>query len=116
MNLLNLTTRQQNIWSSLASNFKEAEGAMNKMQNSGGALTSAYETYMNTTQAHLDQLKASFTDLSKSIFDSESTKEILDFGSGIIQFLSNLIDKFGALSVAIAGVGIYKFIKNFDKP
>lgn len=87
---------------------------MDSMTDSAGTLSSAYETYMNTTQAHIDQFKASFTELSMTIFDSESTKEVIDFLNGVIQFLNSIIQHFGLLSTAIAGVGIYKFIKNFD--
>ncbi len=109
-----LQTRQQNIFSSLVTQFKEAEGSMTSMTDSAGALSSAYDVYMNTTQAHIDQLKASFTELSMTIFDSESTKGVIDFLNSVIQFLNNIIKDFGLLSTAIAGVGIYKFIKNFD--
>ena len=87
---------------------------MASMTESAGALSTAYDTYMNTTQAHIDQFKASFTDLSMTIFDSESTKGVIDFLNSIIQFLNDIIQHFGLLSTAIAGVGIYKFIKNFS--
>lgn len=107
-------TRQQNVFSSLIGSFKEAEGSMTSMTDSAGALSSAYDVYMNTTQAHIDQLKASFTELSMTIFDSESTKGVIDFLNSVIQFLNTIIEHFGLLSTAIAGVGIYKFIKNFD--
>lgn len=95
--------------------FKEAEGAMSSMTDSAGTLSSAYDTYMNTTQAHIDQFKASFTDLSMTIFDSKATKEVIDFFKIVVQFLNGIIKNIGLLSTAIAGVGIYKFIKNFGK-
>ena len=107
-------TRQQNVFTSLVKQFQEAEGSMTSMTDSAGALSSAYDVYMNTTQAHIDQLKASFTELSMTIFDSESTKGVIDFLNSVIQFLNTIIEHFGLLSTAIAGVGIYKFIKNFD--
>lgn len=88
---------------------------MTSMTDSAGALSSAYDVYMNTTQAHIDQLKASFTDLSMTIFDSEATKEVVDFLKLVIQFLNGIIKNIGLLSTAIAGIGIYKFIKNFGK-
>lgn len=87
---------------------------MASMTESAGALSTAYGTYMETTQAHVDQLKASFTDLSMTIFDSESTKDVIDFLKLVIQFLNGIIKHIGLLSTAIVGIGIYKFIKNFS--
>lgn len=107
--------RQQNVLFSILNSFNEAEGAMESMTDSAGALSTAYGTYMDTTQAHIDQLKASFTDLSMTIFDSKATKEVVDFLKLVIQFLNGIIKHIGLLSTAIVGIGIYKFIKNFGK-
>lgn len=94
--------------------FKEAEGSMVSMTDSAGALSTAYGTYMETTQAHVDQLKASFTDLSMTIFDSESTKDVIDFLNSVVQSVNEIIQHIGLLSATIAGAGIYKAIKKIS--
>lgn len=83
-------TRQQNIFSSLVKNFKEASGAMDAMDKSAGALASAYGTHMDTIQGHIDKLSAAFQDLSQHALESGVFKGMVDFAKVIV----NIVDAF----------------------
>lgn len=107
-------TRQQAVFYSIIEQFQEASGAIDAMSNSAGALSDAYATYLDSTQAHINQFKASFQDLGSDIFTSDSLKAVIDTGATIVKILDILIEKFGALGVVLTTVGIVKFIKNFD--
>ena len=50
--------RQQSVFYSLVEQFQEASGAMDDMANSAGTLQESYDTYMESTTAHINQFKA----------------------------------------------------------
>lgn len=115
MTLLNTLTRQQAVFYSLIGQFQEASGAMDSMANSAGALTDAYSIYLDTTQAHINQFKATFQDFGSDVFNSDTLKGFVDLGTGIISILDKLVEQFGALGVALPIAGIVAFKKNFDR-
>lgn len=88
---------------------------MDSMSDSAGALTDAYSVYMDTTQAHINQFKATFQDLGSDIFQSDTLKTFVDTGANILKTLDSLIEKFGVLGTVLPIVGIIKFIKNFGR-
>lgn len=99
--------RQQSIFSAVVSGFQEASGAMEAMENSVGSLSSAYDEYLESTQAHLDQFQAKFQDFGQSLFDSSSMSEIIDLGSGIMDvvlIIGKLIEGIGGLKAMIIGL------------
>ena len=53
-------TRIQSIFYSIVGQFKEASGAMEKMTNSAGELSRANSKYLETAEAHINQLEVSF--------------------------------------------------------
>ena len=100
-------TRQQAIFYSIIENFQEASGAMESMTDSAGALSEAYDTYLNSAQAHIDQFKASFQALSANIVDSDLIKWVVDFGAGILDLVNNIVkvvDKLGGLKTVLYSV------------
>lgn len=108
-------TRQQSVFYSLIEQFQEASGAMDAMANSAGELSGAYSVYLDTTQAHINQFKATFQDLGSDVFQSDTLKGFVDTGAGILKVLDALIEKFGVFGTALPIVGIIKFKKNFDQ-
>ena len=98
--------RQQNVFFSIVEQFQEATKAMDAMQNSTGALSSAYGEYMDSIQAHTDMFKASFQSLSQSLIDSEAAKSITDFGTKALTLftkLNDVISPLGGLLPIIVG-------------
>lgn len=104
-------TRQQDIFYSIINNFREAEEAYGEMvNNSTGALDTAYSTYMNSATAHINQFKAAFQELSANFIDSKLVADAADIGSFFVKALNwvtQLLNKVGGLKtllIAIAGV------------
>ena len=97
-------TRQQAIFSSLIGQFKEASGSMEAMSNSAGELRNSYSTYMKSAEAHINQLKASFESLSKSMFESDSIKVFIDALSGVLSVLDKITQTLGGIPTIITGI------------
>ena len=108
-------TRQQDVLNSLLSNFKEATGAMERMQTSQGALTQAYDIYMQSITAHINQFKAAFNGLGISVIGAltPAINAIIDIGAGILNAASLLTNALGpalkivgvVLGTAVSGIG-----------
>ena len=90
-------TRQQDVFYSIINNFKEAEEAVNSMVDSTGELEAAYSIRMDSIQARIDRFKAAFATLGTDIYNSDMLKGIIDFGTGLITILDNVLVKTGAL-------------------
>lgn len=108
-------TRQQNIFSSVITQFKDAEGAMERMTDSAGELEEAYGIYLDSIQAHVNQLKAAYDELARDFVNSGLAKFIIDAATGIISVLDKLVNKIGAVGTIAAGAGITLLIANFGK-
>ena len=109
-------TRQQAVFYSIIEQFKEASGAMDAMTGSAGALDRAYSTYLDSTQAHINQLKAKFEELSTSVMDSNSTKAFIDALGTILDRLNDIVNVTGAIPPLLATIsGYLSFKKNFGR-
>ena len=98
-------TRQQNIFASLMTQFSTAEDAVEQMKDSAGELQEAYNIRMESIQAHINQLKAAFDELSMKVVNSDLAKGAIDIVTKIIEGLTSLIDKIGGVGVALAALG-----------
>lgn len=108
--------RQQNVFGSLLSQFKEAEGVMAALPNAGGAMAEAYTTYSDSVEAAVNRIDTAFQSLSTTLVSSGAATGFIDFGAGVVNVLNGIVSAIGPLSTAIAGFGIYKLIKNFGEP
>lgn len=77
---------------------------MEAMANSSGELRESYSTYMESAAAHINQLKASFEGLAKSMFDSDSIKSVADMLSGMLSFIDNIVKLIGGVPTLITGI------------
>ena len=89
-------------------NIADAQGAYTDAMNSAGVATEANNMYMDTANAHLQQLKASFQELSADAINSTLIKNVLDFGRTTIEVIDKLIDKLGPLQTLLLGIGAIK--------
>ena len=108
-------TRQQNVFSSLITQFQEAEGAMDSMQDSAGELEEAYGIYLDSIEAHTKTLKAAFDELSRDFVDSSFAKGVIDLLTGIVEALDLVVNKIGILGTLISAGGLVLLIKNLEK-
>lgn len=84
--------------------FQEASGAMEAMANSSGELRESYATYMESAEAHINQLKAAFESLAQSIFNSDSIKSVVDMLAGLLTTLDNIVKTIGGVPTIITGI------------
>ena len=112
-------TRQQNIFYSLVENFAEASNAMTLMSGSIGAMQSAYDVFLTSTTAHINQFKAAFSELSTDLIDTGIMNLFIDIGRILVEIADgavNLTKVFGPLSsvvTAFAGYKVVSGIKSF---
>lgn len=106
--------RQGNVFSSLMSNFDIAREVLDTSENSEGSALSEHEKWLESLEAKVNQFKAAWQDLSQTILDDEGLGSLIDAGTTLLNVLNWIIDTFGMLNIAIAGVGIYALVKNFD--
>lgn len=116
-------TRQQNVFGSIVTQFREAENAIDAMKNSAGALDEAYQIRMQSIQAHVDTMKAAFDELSMTFINSDFAKESIDFLTSVLEILTAILGPLGKIigflgplgTLGTAG-GIGLLIKNFGRP
>jgi DNA repair exonuclease SbcCD ATPase subunit len=93
-------------------NIKDAQNAYTDAMNSAGVSMEANNIYMETTEAHVGQLKASFQELSVDVFNSDFMKGFVDSARGAVEILDTLIEKLGVVGTvalgALGGMGIAK--------
>ena len=94
-------TRNLSGIASTIQNISDAIGAYEVAMNSAGVAEQANAKHMETTEAHIGQLKASFQELASDVFGSDFLKGVVDAGKGIIDVIDSLVDNFGVLSTSI---------------
>jgi len=100
--------RMQSVFLSIVQNIQEATGAMDSMSNSAGALTTAYDIYLDSAQGKINQFKATFQDLAQNVVKSDWIEDVVEGArwliealNGILGVLTKIIDALGGLKVVI---------------
>ena len=101
-------TRNQNVFFSMVEQFQEARGAVESMQDAGGAMSDAYGIYLDSIEGKVGQLKATFETLSFDFIRSGTIKGAVDLGTGILGVADSLAKVNMLLPAAIAGFGAIK--------
>ena len=121
--------RQYNNLLALFDNFEEYNEALETAQNAEGTLQKQQDTYMESTKAHLEVLKASVEDIFDSLMDTDSINGLIDGLSTAATFTANLVDglggggavlkDLGAIGVTVfskqIGAGLVTTINNLEK-
>ena len=103
-------TRQLQVVASIIGNWKDAAGAYDAATNSAGTALKANEIYMESAQAHINQLKASFEEFSYATINTKVIGSIVEIGSAILTVLTRVNE----LTAALALLGGIKIFKHFD--
>ena len=86
--------------------------------NSEGSAQQEQDRWLESIEAKEQQFKAAMQNFSTSFINSNIFKGLIDSGTSVLNVLTQIIDKFGALQTVIASVtafkGITSFVKNFD--
>lgn len=101
-------TRNTSGIMSTITNISDALGAYESAMNSAGAATAANDIYMDTTQAKLGQLKATFQEFASDLISSDLTKGVVSFGNTLLGLLDSLLkiqDVLGYFPTLAATIG-----------
>ena len=86
--------------------------------SSEGSAQQEQDRWLESIEAKEQQFKAAMQNFSTSFINSNIFKALIDSGTSVLNVLTQIIDKFGALQTVIASVtafkGITSFVKNFD--
>ena len=96
-------------------NFDTARKVVETSLSSDGSAYAELDRYMEGIEAKTKVLASSFENLSRVVLDEGWIGKFLDAGSGILNFLTGIIDQLGLLGVTLISVPIVSFIKNIKK-
>lgn len=83
-------------------------------ENSAGSAESENEAHQQSIQAGIDRTKASLQELSVAFLNTDFLKNIVETANVAVQAVTKLIDVFGGLGIAIAGISGVGLFKNRD--
>ena len=98
-------TRQYNQLVALMENWEEVQKNVNVAKEAGGALDAQQETYMESLQAHLNQIQSAKEDLYTAFFDTDSFKDVLDIVTALTKGLGNFVKGIGGGGTALLALG-----------
>ena len=108
-------TRQLQVISSIIGNWKDAVGAYSDAMGAAGVATNANSKYMETAQAKINQMKATFQELSTTVFNGGLISDLASFGTNILSLANDaakLMNVMGGLKTSIIAVlGVIATIK-----
>ena len=98
-------TRQYTQLVALMDNWDDFAKNLEFAANSSGELNRQQSIYLESTQAHLDQLSASAERLYASLIDSEGLNDLIDIFSGLVTGVSEYVEAIGGSKVALTQIG-----------
>lgn len=101
-------THHMNSFIVLMENYGSAMDYMGKSTESSGYALEKFESYQTSLTGKIENFKNSFQSLSNTFVGSDFLKGIVDAGTGALDILDSLIERFGVLSSLGAGLGIYQ--------
>lgn len=98
-------TRQYSQLVALMENWEEVQKNINVAKKASGTLDEQQEIYMESTEAHLNRLKAQFEELYSNIFKSDEINTIVDLFTNMTKSANNFIASFGGGVKSLLGLG-----------
>ena len=96
--------RQGNALAAAISNMDDAVAAMQTSVNAEGSALTEHEKWMDSIQAKQQQFQAQYQTFANSFLNSDLIKGTFDAGTGILGWLTGVVEKFGALPALMATV------------
>lgn len=98
----------QNLAAAL-NNFKGVQKAYTLAMNSANSAADENARYMESINAHVQTLKATFQDFARNVFNKEFVKRILDTANALLKFVNTpfgqAATRITLLSTALSGLG-----------
>lgn len=102
-------TNQYKVLSSVLQNFDSAVTATATAMNSAGSAAAENDRYMESINAHVRNLKATFQDFARNVFNEDFVKRILDTSNAFLEFVNTpfgqAATRITLLSAALFGLG-----------
>lgn len=95
--------RQYNNLFALFDNWDMYNKALETSRNSTGTLQQQQDTYMESTAAHIQQLKTQWEDLYDSVLNTQDINKILSGLTAILDKITNIIDSVGGGKAVLLG-------------
>ena len=96
--------RQYNNLLALFDNWDMYTSALETSRNSVGTLQKQQDIYMESTAAHLQQLKTEWEDLYDSLIDTNDINEVLDLFTSGLDKITDFVDAIGGGKSVLAGM------------
>ena len=96
--------RQYNNLLALFDNWNMYNQAVATSENSLGTLQKQQDTYMESTAAHLEQLKTEWEDLYDSVLDTKDLNKLIDGLTNVLNLVTNIIDAVGGGRAIFTGL------------
>lgn len=99
-------TRQYNNLLSLFDNWNMYTKALETSAEAAGTLQKQQDIYMESTQAHLKELRATLEGVYSNLIDTSELNVALDLLTDLAQVANNFVGSFGGGLSSIAGIGV----------
>lgn len=96
--------RQYNNLLALFDNWSMYESALETSKNSVGTLQTQQDIFMESTEAHLQQLKTQWEDLYDSLLDTQDINKVVDGLTNILDKITDIVDVAGGLKGLFSGI------------
>ena len=104
---------QSNALAAALNNVDQLKAAYKTAEESAGSAQREQENYQKSIQYSIDVAIAKLQELATKMLSSEALKGIVSFGTDAIGVVSDLVDKFGLLQIAITAIGTIAFSSKF---
>lgn len=107
--------RNSNVVMSLLENFEIAEKVIASAAGAAGSALAENEKYLDSIKGKVAEFKATFEELSATLIDSDFVKQVVEFGTGLLNVLNSIakiVDAIGGLNTVLGvTVGLIAIIK-----
>ena len=111
-------TRQYAQLVALMDNWDVFQTNLSTAANATGELNKQQEIYLESTQAHLNELQAATERVYKSLIDSEGLNDLIDIFTGLVEGVANYTEALGGSKSVLnqfGGIALKVFGKNLSK-
>lgn len=105
---------QSNSLAAAFNNIDVIKEAYKTAEGSEGSAMEEQSKYEQSVEYSLDRLKASAEEFAATFAKSDLLKGLIDSGNILLELITNITDKFGALETIVTGIGSFAFFKNLD--
>lgn len=92
----------------------QVQSAYQKAIDSQGSAAREQEKWMQSLEARVARLKASWEDFSNTFLSSSFLKSAIDTGTAVLNIIESITENLGTLNTVLIGFGAYKGIKSIS--